>query len=144
MTDQTQQQTRKATPEEDIRELFSRVAKLNDIASALLAPEWGSEAGIIPADHPLYVGEKLAAEEQSAPVDWQGIARQRERELKAVGEARHRAEQQRNRLGAVLDAALTSMELHWANADFHGPEDSRVTPEMFKNWRAVLNWEAAA
>lgn len=31
-------------------------------------------------------------QEQAAPVDWQAIARQRERELKKVGEARHRAE----------------------------------------------------
>lgn len=55
------QQMRKSTPEEDIRELFSRTAKLNDAVSALLAPGWGSEAGIIPADHPLYVGEKPPA-----------------------------------------------------------------------------------
>jgi hypothetical protein len=60
MTDQPQQQIRKSTPEEDIRELFSRVAKLNDIASALLAPEWGSEAGIIPTGHPLHPTQQFA------------------------------------------------------------------------------------
>lgn len=54
MNDKTQQQTRKPTTEEDIRELFSRTAKLNDAVSALLAPGWGSEMGIIPADHPLH------------------------------------------------------------------------------------------
>lgn len=98
MTDQTQQQTRKPTPDDDIRELYSRVAKLNDRTSALLAPAWGSEVGIIPSDHPLYVAEKPTAvgEEQAAPVDWQAIAKQRERELKNVGEARHRAEQERD------------------------------------------------
>lgn len=69
MTDQTQQQIRKSTPEEDIRELYSRVAKLNDIASALLAPEWGSEVGIIPSDHPLYVGEKLVPEQAQVQPD---------------------------------------------------------------------------
>ena len=62
MTDQTQQQTRKSTPEEDIRELFARTAKLNDAVSALLAPGWGSEVGIIPFDHPLHVGAKAAPE----------------------------------------------------------------------------------
>lgn len=138
---ENQQQTRNTTPEEDIRVLFSRTAKLNDAISALLAPEWGSEMGIIPPGHPLYVGEKpTAAEgEQAAPVDWQAITKQREKELKAVGEARHRAEKQRNQLAATLSAALTCMELHWAHSDFHGPEDSRVTPEMFKSWRAALD-----
>jgi hypothetical protein len=54
MTDKTEQQNRPSTSAEDIRELFSRTAKLNDAVSALLAPAWGSEAGIIPADHPLH------------------------------------------------------------------------------------------
>jgi len=36
--------------------------------------------------------------EQAAPVDWQATAKQRERELKTVGEARHRAEQELARL----------------------------------------------
>jgi hypothetical protein len=71
MSDQTQQQVRKSTPEEDIRELFSRVAKLNDIASALLAPAWGSEVGIIPVDHPLYVGEKPTTEAATQATDLQ-------------------------------------------------------------------------
>ncbi|MFF7880998.1 hypothetical protein ACH40F_08030 [Streptomyces sp. NPDC020794] len=35
-------------------------------------------------------------QEQPAPVDWPAIARQRERELKQVGEARHRAEGERD------------------------------------------------
>jgi hypothetical protein len=138
MNEQTQQQIRNTTPEEDIRELYSRVAELNDISSALLAPEWGSEVGIIPTGHPLYVGEKRSDQEQDAPVDWQDVVKRRERELKTVGEARRRAEQQRDRLAATLDAALTSMELHWALADFHGTADEQVTPEMFKNWRAAL------
>ncbi|MEU3683735.1 hypothetical protein AB0E99_22745 [Streptomyces sp. NPDC030592] len=34
--------------------------------------------------------------EQGAPIDWQAIAEQRERELKAVGEARHKAERERD------------------------------------------------
>ncbi|MFB6934559.1 hypothetical protein [Streptomyces chartreusis] len=50
----TSQQDRLSTPEEDIKELYNRFAKLNDIVSALLAPTWGSKTGIIPADHPLY------------------------------------------------------------------------------------------
>ena len=49
------------------------------------------------------------------------------------------AEQQRNRLAATLDAALTCMELHWARSDFHGPTDEAVTPEHFKTWRAALD-----
>lgn len=88
------QQTRPETADEQFKMLFARTAKLNDAVSALLAPAWGSEAGIIPTGHPLYVGDKPPAqqEEQGAPVDWQDIAKRRERELKTVGEARHRAE----------------------------------------------------
>ncbi|MFJ1657202.1 hypothetical protein [Streptomyces anthocyanicus] len=36
------------------------------------------------------------ATEQGTPVDWQATAEQREQELKAVGEARHKAEQERD------------------------------------------------
>ena len=88
------QQSRPLTTEEQFRMLFDRTAKLNDKVSALLAPAWGSEMGIIPTDHPLYQGEKppAAQEEQGAPVDWQAIAHQRERELRTEGE-RKRAEQ---------------------------------------------------
>lgn len=64
MTDQNQQQTRKPTPEEDIRELYSRVAKLNDQVAALRNPAWGSEMGILPVGHPLYVGLKQPAEQE--------------------------------------------------------------------------------
>ena len=39
-------------------------------------------------------------QEQTAPVDWESIARDRERELKLVGEARHRAEAEVDRLRA--------------------------------------------
>jgi hypothetical protein len=74
MTDS--QQTRKSTPEEDIRELYHRTAKLNDIASALLAPAWGSEAGIIPVGHPLYVGEKPATEAATQATDLQECIRE--------------------------------------------------------------------
>ena len=100
------QQTRPPTPEEDIKVLYSRVAKLNDAVSALLAPEWGSEVGIISSAHPLYVKEKPTTEqeEQAAPVDWQVIAEQRERELKTVGEARHRAEAAIARIRQMADA----------------------------------------
>ncbi|MFD1656955.1 hypothetical protein ACFSL4_01570 [Streptomyces caeni] len=45
-------------------------------------------------------GESGPGEEQPAPVDWEAIARQRERELKTVGEARHRAEVERDQLRA--------------------------------------------
>ncbi|MFE9906438.1 hypothetical protein [Streptomyces achromogenes] len=41
-------------------------------------------------------------DEQPAPVDWEVIAQQRERELRAVGEARHTAEQERDQLHQVL------------------------------------------
>jgi len=112
MTDQTQQQTRNTTPQEDIRELYSRVAKLNDIASALLAPEWGSEVGIIPTGHPLYVGEKRPDQEQDAPVDWQGVVKRRERELKKVGEARHRAEAAIARIRALADEHPVAIPTH--------------------------------
>lgn len=36
---------------------------------------------------------RAANSEQAAPIDWQAIVAQRERELKAVGDARHTAEQ---------------------------------------------------
>lgn len=65
---QTAEETIKPTLGEDITELFSRVAKLNDIASALLAPAWGSEQGIIPPGHPLYVGELAAPAVVSSPL----------------------------------------------------------------------------
>ena len=109
MTDQTEQQNRPPTPEEDIRDLYSRVAKLNDAMSALLDPEWGAQAGILPDLHPLHPARQamplqaLAGDqEQAAPVDWEAVVKRRERELKQVGEARHRAEQQRDRYAALV------------------------------------------
>ena len=44
-----------------------------------------------------------AEQEQPAPVDWQGIAKQRERELKAVGERKYAVEQERD--GAYRERA---------------------------------------
>lgn len=107
MTDS--QQDRDLTAGEQFKMLLDRTAKLNDIASALLAPQWGSEVGIIPPDHPLYVGERPTEQrEQGAPVDWQAIAGQRERELKKVGEARHRAEQVEELLHIAHETSNTS------------------------------------
>ncbi len=108
------QQSRQPTTEEQLRMLFDRAAKLNDKVSALLAPAWGSEMGIIPTDHPLYQGEKPPAvqEEQGAPVDWQAIAHQRERELKTEGERKHAAQKERDgayRERAHLVALLASL-----------------------------------
>ncbi|MER5902981.1 hypothetical protein ABT150_23230 [Streptomyces mirabilis] len=51
---ENQQQTREQTPDEQFRMLFDRTAKLNDAVSALLNPNWGANAGILPEDHPLY------------------------------------------------------------------------------------------
>ncbi|WP_318202933.1 hypothetical protein [Streptomyces sp. SCL15-4] len=48
-----------------------------------------------------YIDGKLG--EQPAPVDWEAIAQQRERELRDVGEARHTAEQERD--GAYRERA---------------------------------------
>lgn len=95
------EQTRPATPEEDISILYKRVARLNDKVSALLDPQWGTKHHILPEGHPLRV--EPDAKEQGAPVDWQAIAQQRERELKTVGEARHRAETERD--GAYRERA---------------------------------------
>lgn len=97
---QTGQQTRKPTPEEDIRVLYKRVARLNDRVAALLDPAWGAKARILPEDHPLHPGDTA---ERGAPVDWQAIAAQRERELKTEGEARHKAEEERD--GAYRERA---------------------------------------
>lgn len=55
------QKSREMTPDENFRELYKRFAQLNDKVSALLAPAWGSEIGLIPTDHPLYQGEKPAS-----------------------------------------------------------------------------------
>lgn len=96
-----EQQVRPATPDEDIRVLYRRVAKLNDRVSALLDPAWGAKARLLPTDHPLHPGDTAA--EQGAPTDWQAVARQREQELKTVGEARHQAEQERD--GAYRERA---------------------------------------
>lgn len=99
---ENQQQIRPQTTDEQLKELFSRTAKLNDAMSALLDPRWGANVGILPKAHPLYpktleplpstFGHKASEQEQTAPVDWQDIAKRRERELKQVGEARRRAE----------------------------------------------------
>ncbi|KAB1146793.1 hypothetical protein F7R91_14530 [Streptomyces luteolifulvus] len=121
MTDKTQQQKRPATPEEDIEVLYGRVAKLNDAVSALLNPNWGASMGILPEEHPLYPAalEPLpsrvakpfdpAQEEQGAPVDWQAIAKQRERELKKIGEARHLAEAAVARVRKVIAERRTEV-----------------------------------
>ncbi|MDQ0809875.1 hypothetical protein QFZ63_001589 [Streptomyces sp. B3I7] len=108
------QQSRPLTTDGQLRMLFERTAKLNDKVSALLNPAWGSEMGIIPIDHPLYQGQKPSAaqEEQAAPVDWQAIARQRERELKTEGERKHAAQKERDgayRERAHLVALLAAM-----------------------------------
>lgn len=50
----TEEQSIKPTLGEEITELYSRVAKLNDITAALLNPNWGASAGIIPEGHPLH------------------------------------------------------------------------------------------
>lgn len=97
------EQTRPATPEEDIRALYKRTARLNDRVSALLYPAWGTKHGILPEGHPLRVVVQPDTEEQGAPTDWQATARQRERELKTAGEARHQAEQERD--GAYRERA---------------------------------------
>lgn len=97
----TDGQTRPATPEEDISILYKRVARLNDKVSALLDPQWGTKHRILPDGHPLRV--EPDAKEQGAPIDWQAIAQQRERELKTVGEERHRAETERD--GAYRERA---------------------------------------
>ncbi|MCX5365897.1 hypothetical protein OG864_45185 [Streptomyces sp. NBC_00124] len=57
------------------------------------------------------------------------------REQSARAEA---AEQRANHLAATLGTALAAMGLHWAHADFHGPQDAYITPEMFKTWRTAL------
>jgi hypothetical protein len=101
----TEQQNRPPTPDEQFKMLFARTAKLNDAVSALLSPEWGAEAGILPEGHPLHPGTG----EQTAPVDWQAIAKQHERELKRIGEARHRAEQALARVRAVIAERRTEV-----------------------------------
>jgi len=56
-------------------------------------------------------GQCCKRAEQAAPVDWQAVVRQRERELKAAGEARHAAEQQLAARDAAL-AACTAQLVH--------------------------------
>jgi len=109
MTDS--QQNRPLTADEQFRMLFDRTAKLNDIASALLDPNWGANAGIIPEGHPLYpetleplpgsIAKKprlldRSGGEQAAPVDWQAIVKRHERELKTVGEQKQAVEAERD------------------------------------------------
>ncbi len=59
--------------------------------------------------HPLHTlgcwfrRRKAVTEESNIPVDWEAIVRQRERELKRVGEARHRAEAKLDRIEALCD-----------------------------------------
>lgn len=56
------------------------------------------------------------SEEQGAPVDWQAIAQQRERELKTVGEARRRAEMAIARVRLIKKAPSRSPFNLQANA----------------------------
>ncbi|MGW8719651.1 hypothetical protein ACWGNR_10120 [Streptomyces althioticus] len=117
------QKTREMTPEENFRELYKRFAQLNDKVSALLAPAWGSEMGLIPSDHPLYQGEKPVQEqEQGGSVDWRAIVERRERQLKTVGGARHAAEQRADRAEAALDRVRA---LHQPQHDGSGFPDSQ-------------------
>lgn len=100
-----QQPVRPPTPDEHFRELYRRTAELGDRVAALINPAWGIKTGVLPEDHPFHpsVGE------QGVPVDWQAIAKQRERELKKVGEARHRAEQAIARVRAVIAERRTEV-----------------------------------
>lgn len=100
-----QQPVRQPTPDEHIRELYRRTAELGDRVAALINPAWGIKTGVLPEDHPFHPG----AGEQGAPVDWQAIAQQRERELKKVGEARHRAEQAITRVRVVIEERRTEV-----------------------------------
>ena len=93
------------TSDEHFRELYRRTAELGDRVAALINPAWGIKTGILPEDHPFHPGMG----EQGAPVDWQAIAKQREHELKKVGEARHRAEQAIARVRAVIDERRTEV-----------------------------------
>lgn len=52
---------------EQITELFSRIAKLNDQMAAVLAPEWGARMGIIPEGHPLHPGVEQAEPRPVSP-----------------------------------------------------------------------------
>jgi hypothetical protein len=76
------QQIRPQTTDEQLKELFSRTAKLSDAMSALLDPRWGANVGILPKDHPLYpkeVGEaRQRAEEAIARVRQLAAERQTE------------------------------------------------------------------
>lgn len=123
----TSAQTRPLTVEEQLKMLFARTAKLNDGLSALIDPEWGAQTGYLPITHPLHPDMRrhmrreaeavnaaavLQSAEASAPVDWQGIVHQRERELKTVGEQKYAVEQERDgayRERAHLVALLAAM-----------------------------------
>ncbi len=100
------QQDRPLTVDEQMKMLFARTAKLNDAISALLSPEWGARMGILPEGHPLHPTEAqkpITQQEQGALVDWEAIVKQRELELKTVGEAKQSAEQERD--GAYRERA---------------------------------------
>ncbi|MFF8297708.1 hypothetical protein ACF07M_20240 [Streptomyces globisporus] len=74
--------------------------------------------------------------EQGAPVNWEAIARQRERELKAVGEAGHAAENAAKRLRAELEesraVALSrcrTLDEHDATTALPAPADRAALTE---------------
>jgi len=54
----TSAQTRPLTVEEQLKKLFERTAKLNDALSALIAPDWGAQAGLLPETHPLHPSQQ--------------------------------------------------------------------------------------
>ena len=51
-------------------------------------------------------------QEQDAPVDWQAVVKRRERELKQVGEARHRAEAALARIQALAEEHPVAIPTH--------------------------------
>lgn len=77
----------------------------------LLAGRWGSvdpelvRAALDATEQP------EADQEQGAPVDWQAIVRDRERELKTVGERKALVEQHRDQLAATLGEANYVMDM---------------------------------
>lgn len=80
-------------------------------------------------------------QEQSAPVDWQAIARQRERELKTVGERKYAVEQQLAFVTRVLELFSLSHADLYDGGLFWRVDNGEL--KVFANVSDIFAWGGA-
>lgn len=93
-----------------VRDLRATLDEPGDVTVAIRPDDSGYRAAVgeLHATLDRAKGIPAVTEETAVPVDWEVIARQRERELKKVGEARHQAESAVARVQALVDKARSN------------------------------------